>query len=267
VAATSVNGAIIGKSVRAPKTGELIADHLRGRIVRGELAAGDSLPSEVELMEQFDVSRPTLREAFRILETESLILIKRGARGARVISPSVSVAARYIGVLLQVDNVTIGDVYEARAQLEPAAAGLLAARRTKQDLSKLTEAADELERLVAAKNPTAADLDDWTDSTQRFHELVVDLAGNKTLSLQSRVLREVVATHLSVAVHRTYEADPAREVKAFRRTARSYRKLIELVDGRDTAGATKHWKLHMEIAGLSLLGEGLGTQTVVDLFS
>jgi GntR family transcriptional regulator, transcriptional repressor for pyruvate dehydrogenase complex len=55
----------VGQHLRPAKTGEMIAAYLRARIVRGELAAGASLPAEVELMRQFDVSRPTLREAFR----------------------------------------------------------------------------------------------------------------------------------------------------------------------------------------------------------
>jgi len=254
----------VGRGIRAPKTGELIAAQIRGRIVRGELLAGDNLPSEIELMEHFDVSRPTLREAFRILETESLILIKRGSRGARVISPNASVAARYFGVLLQVDGVTIGDVYEARAQLEPAAAGMLALRRTKQDLGDLNDCVTELETMIGR---STADVDAWTQSTQRFHELVVDRAGNRTLALQSQILREVVATHLSVAVHRTFDDNPERETKNFRRTVRSYRKLIAFIEAKDAAGAAKHWKLHMDVAGQSLLREGMGSQTVLDLFS
>ena len=94
---TDVTGRQIGQNIRPLKTGEMIASYLRGKIVRGELAEGDCLPSEIELMRQFDVSRPTLREAFRILETESLIELRRGARGARIIAPSVEVAAAMSG--------------------------------------------------------------------------------------------------------------------------------------------------------------------------
>jgi len=84
----------IGPIVRIPRQ-ELIATHLRRRILRGEIAAGDTLPPEVELMAQFGVSRSTLRETFRILETESLISVWRGSRGgAQVTSPELSVAAR-----------------------------------------------------------------------------------------------------------------------------------------------------------------------------
>lgn len=68
-------------SVRIPKTAELVADRLRTEIVRGQLKEGDTLPPETTLMEEFGVSRPTLREAYRLLEAESLIQLKRGARG------------------------------------------------------------------------------------------------------------------------------------------------------------------------------------------
>ena len=110
--------------VRAPKTAELIASLYRRQIVRGELNPGDTLPSEQHLMTQFGVSRPTLREAFRILEAEDLISVKRGSRGgARVTQPSLAVAARYVGLLLQVQDTTIADVYEARMVLERPARG------------------------------------------------------------------------------------------------------------------------------------------------
>jgi len=100
-----------GQLVRAPKTAELIASLYRRQIVRGELRPGDTLPSEQHLMTQFGVSRPTLREAFRILEAEDLISVKRGSRGgARVTQPSLAVAARYVGLLLQVQDTTIADV-------------------------------------------------------------------------------------------------------------------------------------------------------------
>src|SRR6201995_6135095 len=100
--------------VRVPKAGELVATQLRRQIVRGDLREGDALPSEAVLMERFGVSRPTLREAFRILEAEDLISVKRGSRGgARVTQPSLSVAARYVGLLLQVQGTTIAEIGRA----------------------------------------------------------------------------------------------------------------------------------------------------------
>ncbi|WP_338010625.1 FadR/GntR family transcriptional regulator [Gordonia sp. KTR9] len=97
-----VNGGLVARGiehsvVRVPKAGELVAAQLRRQVVTGELKAGDPLPSETTLMERFGVSRPTLREAFRILESESIIVVLRGARGgARVLAPNESVAARHL---------------------------------------------------------------------------------------------------------------------------------------------------------------------------
>src|SRR5580658_4318281 len=92
----------IGSQVRVPKMGELVASSLRRQIVRGDLAEGDALPSESELMQQFGVSRPTLREAFRVLESESLISVRRGAHGGAVVHvPNGDVAARYAALVLE----------------------------------------------------------------------------------------------------------------------------------------------------------------------
>src|SRR5690606_34627699 len=76
------------RRITIPKMAETVAAQLRKMIVRGELKEGDRLMSEAELMAQFGISRPTLREAIRILESESLLTITRGSReGARVNKP------------------------------------------------------------------------------------------------------------------------------------------------------------------------------------
>ena len=77
-------------------------------------------------MAQFGVSRPTLREAFRVLEAEGLISVRRGAHGgARVHTPDVDVAARYAGLVLEHRGATLADVYEAAGLIEPPAPRLL----------------------------------------------------------------------------------------------------------------------------------------------
>jgi GntR family transcriptional regulator, transcriptional repressor for pyruvate dehydrogenase complex len=255
----------VGQRVRAPKTAELIASHLRGRIVRGELATGETLPSEAALLETFGVSRPTLREAFRILETESLINVRRGARGgARVVAPDIAVAARYVGLLLQVTRTTIADVYEARMVIEPAAAGLLASRRTGTDLDDLTSCVAGLAALAEGDEQVAR-AEAWLRATQRFGDLILERAGNQTLAVQAAVLREVVATHLRTAVLRAFDRPGTRE--DLRKTVRSYRKLILLLDARDAEGAQRHWRAYLEAASRALLRSGLDPTAVVDLFS
>jgi DNA-binding FadR family transcriptional regulator len=74
-----------GKATKA----DLVSDVLRHEIAIGLLAAGANLPSEVQLMRRFAISRPTYREALRILESEGLIRVSRGMRGgARVLAPT-----------------------------------------------------------------------------------------------------------------------------------------------------------------------------------
>src|SRR5438309_8770941 len=81
---------------------QLVSDDIRRQIVEGSLLPGDPLPSERELLEAFGIARPTLREAMRILEAETLIRTHRGPRGgATVRAPDSQVVIRQAGVLLQ----------------------------------------------------------------------------------------------------------------------------------------------------------------------
>src|ERR1044072_1963233 len=169
-------GGEVGSQVHVPQMAELVAAQLRRKIIRGELSDGDALPAEAALMTEFAVSRPTLREAFRVLESEALISIRRGARGgARVQTPEGTVAARYAGVVLEYRGTTLNDVYHARTGTEAPCAGLLAEGRTDEDLERLRAAVAEAEALM--DNPSA-----FIRAHMEFHALVVELAGNETLS-------------------------------------------------------------------------------------
>jgi GntR family transcriptional repressor for pyruvate dehydrogenase complex len=250
----------VGQIMRAPKTAELIAGHLRGQIVRGDLAAGDTLPPETDLMQQFGVSRPTLREAFRILETESLILVRRGSHGgAQVTAPELAVAARYVGLLLQLGDTTVADVYEARMVLEPACARLLAQRKTDAVVAALRAAVQDLRTAVEGREDPVQ----WSLLSYKFHELVMKSSGNKTLAVQGGVLQDIVAKHVASTVPRTLDA---KVTPRFRKLIRSYAKLVDLVEAGDAQGAEEHWLRHMEVAGKSLVDD-IGAQTVVELFS
>lgn len=256
----------VGQILRAPKTAELIATHLRRQIVKGELHEGETLPSEIQLMEQFGVSRPTLREAFRILETETLISVRRGAHGgAQVMAPDISVAARYIGLLLQIQGTTIDDVYEARMVFEPACARLLATRRTQQDIDDLNELLDELAVVVQGGHQAVPDPSQWSGLTYRFHALIMQRAGNKTLAVQGAVLADIVVTHMHLRV--LYSFDETESPLRFQRVLRAYRKLVKLVEAKDADGAEKHWRTHMVAASKYLFKNDLKGKPVVDLFA
>lgn len=195
----------IGQLVRAPKTSELIAAQLRRQIVRGVVKPGEKLPAETQLMAQFGVSRPTMREAFRILETERLIAVRPGSRGgALVVAPDPTAAARYVGLLLQLQGATIDDVYEARKVAEPACAGMLARCRTEQDLADLAGVVAEIESAIGAGGRLVPDPVLWSRLTHRFHELIMQRSGNKTLALQGAVLHDIVAIHTQLRVSRSF---------------------------------------------------------------
>jgi DNA-binding FadR family transcriptional regulator len=239
--------------VRIPKAAALVASRLRTRIVVGELAQGDALPNETELMRYYMVSRPTVREALRILETESLVSVKRGAGGgARVTAPNPAVTARHAALLLRTEGTTLEDLFVARSIVEPAAAALLARRRDPN--------------VVAALRGLHADSIDVVDDpvaypvvAARFHEQVIALSGNRTLSLFARLVTEIVQAHnqatfarlehpLDVAVHATHD----------------HAELIDLVEKGDATGAEACWRRHMDgAADMALVV--LGSATTVPL--
>jgi DNA-binding FadR family transcriptional regulator len=252
------------RRVRAPKTAELIADRLRSDIVRGVLKTGDTLPTEVILGQQFGVSRPTLREAIRILENESLIVSRRGSRGGVVVAaPDISVAARDFGLMLQISGTTLADVYQARIVVEPPAARMLATRHTRRDVEDLNAAVGALTVLVNG-GAESAELREWSNAAYRFHDLIMERSGNQTLALFSGVLREVVARHMSRAVS---SSDNLAEIETqFSKTIKNFAKLVKLVDASDGERAETFWRTHMQAAAKGMLWGRLAGETVVDLF-
>jgi DNA-binding FadR family transcriptional regulator len=238
-------------AVRVPKTAELIAGQLRSRIVRGELGEGDSLPPESELMAQFGVSRPTLREAFRILEHEALITVHRGARGgARVHVPDSDVAARHAGLVLQYRSATLADVFEARAIVEAPAAAMLASRRDR------ATAAKRLDRSLAEQREDIAS--PWRGPA--FHGLVVELAGNQTLLLLTTMLEYIQeGAARSVLEHQPGDSRQAR------RGFEAHERLIELVRAGDAVEAEAMWRRHLIEVGASFQKAHGGGATVLDV--
>jgi DNA-binding FadR family transcriptional regulator len=248
--------AVTNTPVRVPKMAELVAAQLRRKIVRGELAEGEALPAETALMAEFAVSRPTLREAFRVLESESLISVRRGARGgARVQIPEGTVAARYAGVVLEYRGTTLKDVYDARTVIEAPCARLLAQRRTDQDLERLRASVAEAEGLM--DDPSA-----FIRAHMEFHALVVELAGNETLSVLNGMVRHIIDQ--ANWSHVDLDAGSPENVRANRRGFRAHGALVELVAGRRAEAAEELWHLHLQEAEDYLLRSRSMT-TVLDL--
>jgi GntR family transcriptional repressor for pyruvate dehydrogenase complex len=232
-----------------------IADELRRMIVSGELSEGDSLGREPDLVERFGVSRPSLREALRILEAEGLITVVRGVLGGVVVhEPDRRTTARTAALVLQARNVSLADVYEARTWLEPVAVRAVAAARGRK------AAAAELRELIHEQEDVVDDPEAFGRANARFHEHLVELAGNQTLTIVAEMLSEVVAR----AVTAVSQSDPERDSAATRRRGiRSQERLADLVEAGEAAEAEEHWRKHMTVVGKVMLGQQ--AKTVIDL--
>ena len=243
-----------GAAIRSPKTAELVARTLRRMVVDGQLKDGDFLPNEAELMSHFGVSRPTLREAVRVLESERLVEVRRGSRtGARVRVPGPEIVARPAGLLLEVSGATIADVMVARSAIEPMAARLLAESGT-------PEAFGELETLVSEDIPAAWDSGRLAEATAAFHRRMVELSGNATLGMIAGMLHEITERHTAAAIKQRRSVPKAH----YEKLLRSYRRLIELVRSGDAADAEAYWRRHMDTAR-ELLLKGHETVKVRDV--
>jgi GntR family transcriptional regulator, transcriptional repressor for pyruvate dehydrogenase complex len=233
---------------------QLIADELRSLIVEGQLSEGDSLGHEPDLVERFGVSRPSLREALRILEAEGLISVVRGALGGVVVhEPDQRITARTAALVLQARQVPLADVFEARSALEPMAA------RTVAQSSRRRSASKELLGLIVDQEACLDDPEAFGVANARFHERLVALAGNQTLSIVAEMLNEIV----SRAVTEVSQAPGEESIQTRRRGVRSQRRLVELISAGEAAAAEEHWRAHLAVVGTMLLGER--ANRVIDL--
>lgn len=215
--------------VKPRKTAEIVADRLRLAIVSGDIAKGDKLPAEHEMIEKFGVGRATMREALRILETEGLIEVIRGAKGgAQVIGPSLALAAHGVGMYLQAQKTKIADVQIARQIIEPPAARMVAERGAPEAIANLKAALEE-ER-AALNSP------DFPIVAMRFHETMVQLSGNHSLSAFLMVLHQI---HHGVAIALGGELDKG-DVRP--RVVEIHEEFIRCVETRDGNAAETLWQ-------------------------
>lgn len=243
------------QSLRPLKMAELVATRIRRMIAREELRDGDWLPTEVELIERFGVARPTLREAFRLLEADSLVKIRRGPPGgARVRVPGPEAAAAQFGLLLTLAGTTLTDVHEARMVIEPPAVRKLAEEGSPSDHQLLAEELDTITRV----GPNG---ESFALATVRFHQRLVELSGNHTLATVIGTLGEIVWRQTA----RAYIEASADEIAADNRKAiRAYERVVHLIRERKGADAERFWLRHMHVAGDRLLA-GRADQQVVDI--
>lgn len=246
------------RPVRPLKMSDQVAAQIRRMIARGELVDGDWLPTEAELIRQFGVSRPTLREAFRLLEGDSLVTIRRGPPGgAQVTVPGPGAVAGLFGMVLMLAGTSIGDVWDARLTIEPAAIRRLAETATEIQLAALEREIDQV-RAVAALDPRS-----FHQAGVRFHVRLVELSGNRTLAALIGMLAEIIERELSSAVA---EIGPDSEEvhRANQRALRGYENITELICRADGPGTEQAWREHMTTVR-RYLGTTRGESRILDV--
>lgn len=245
------------RAVHLPKMAEIVSEHLRRQIISGELKEGDPLPPEDQLMEHAGVARTTVREALRILESEGLLIVRRGAGGgARIKTPQVSNVARYIGLVLQAQGSTLADVHDARLMLEAPAAGMLASSEDRDEIvASLRAALDEEEAVLG-------DPVELSHAYGRFHQLIVTLSGSQTFEVLAAVSNRLIQAQADRYM-RSRTTDSA--VSAVSDAAhRAHQRFVELVAAGAAQDAEELWRKHLEAGDARLLADP-NVNTVLDL--
>ena len=225
--------------IRRPKAAEVVAAELRHQIVTGCLKPGDKLQPESVLQSEFAISRPTMREALRLLESESLISISRGKHGgARVSSIDLRAISRQVGVFLQVEGTTLPDVWFARAVIEPPAAGLLAAQRDPVVMAALEA------NILEARQAAQTDLLRYADLSAEFSLLITRHCGNKTLHLLAALLFDIIRRQHENVTERTREK---RGVGLLRQESlRTREEAVRMMRLGQVAEVERFWRVHLE---------------------
>jgi DNA-binding FadR family transcriptional regulator len=151
-----------------------VLDRLMLRIQTGEIAPGAQLPPERELMEQYGVGRPAVREALQALERSGIVEISHGER-ARVVVPSAQQLIQQIAGgarhLLQMQPETLEHLKQARIFLEEGTARMAAERATADDVA-------DLRARIQAHRDSLPRLDEFLSHDMAFHRAIARISGN-----------------------------------------------------------------------------------------
>jgi GntR family transcriptional repressor for pyruvate dehydrogenase complex len=162
--------------IAVPKPHDVLADHLRDSILKGEIPEGESLPSERDLVEQTGLSRGAVREALRTLSVEGLIQTKHGRFGGSIVMlPGHDSMATAINRFVQGRKISLRSLQETREVLEPFLARLAAERRTQEQLRELKDLHEEL--VSCADN-----FREFALANVKWHNAVAKASGNELLA-------------------------------------------------------------------------------------
>lgn len=217
----------------AKKAPYAVADALKQDIFSGRIAPGETLPPPDELIARFGVSRPTLREALSLLESDGLLRRKPGPGGGAIVQqPDSSAITRSLADLLRFDHTTLAQLLDVRVILEPAGARLAALRATAAELAALAESVTRQHR-----RETLKDAHLWMEENLAFHGGVAAAAHNPPLRIFSETLRTLIL-HSGLEAKMSY-ADRSRSVE-------QHVAILSALEARDPDLAERLLRDHLE---------------------
>ena len=246
----------MGSSSLNTRIAERVATDLRERILGGRLA-DNLLPKQEELIAEFGVSAPSIREALRILEAEGLVTIRRGRfGGAEVTQPNATSAAYALGLAMQGQRVTLDDLAESLRALEPMSAASCALRK------------DRMKVLVPLLEANLSDSEDalggpgFTWCARRFHHLVVDSTLNEATRLIVRSLVAVWSTQEENWAQIAAREGDYPDVDEQKAVLRAHRRIASEIVAGSASKAEELARRHLEATQNRILLAMYGNRTV-----
>lgn len=211
---------------------DIILEQMRERLRSGELRPGDRLPSERELVEHFQVSRNTVREAIRMLEVAGLVEVKRGASGGVFVSTGgPSLLSRSMSDMLILAAFSPSDLLEVRLWIGTMITRVACENGTPADFDQLQRNIDE-----AQERTNRGDWAGRSAVNHEFQNLLAAACHNPILLVVQRsiteVIREIVFTVGGIRDERLLN---------------SKRVLVDLLRARDAAKAVKQMESHINM--------------------
>jgi len=158
---------------------EHVAQQLLERIIAAKLEPGVSFATEAELLSQFNVSRPTLRESLKLLESQGVLELRPGPGGGIIVrEPSTDLLAHGLSVFLRLHEVPFVTVIKAREVIEPALAYEAALNGAEEDFAALEASIARMKALDAQKDHEA-----FLEENRAFHGVIARASGNKVLEI------------------------------------------------------------------------------------
>jgi GntR family transcriptional regulator, transcriptional repressor for pyruvate dehydrogenase complex len=217
--------------VSVGRISEIIVDQIRLLMRQGQLKPGDRLPPERDLCERFGVSRVTVREALRMLESAGLVEIRVGARGgAFVTAPSSNRVGEGLADLLTLSVISAADVTEVRMILEVGIVPLVCERATEDDLTALEKICERAEAALRHGGYTM-------DISMEFHSRVAQSTHNPAVEMMVESFRGPILMSLKEA------REVAPEMGGL--GTKEHERFIEAVRRRDSDDAARIMREHL----------------------